>query len=1024
MELERKIAMLTDPRCFEENRMEPVSDHYWYEKEEEAVSQKVMKLRYSLNGVWKFLWAPNPASVPEGFEKSEFSCQGWREIPVPAQMELNGYGKPQYTDTSYPWDGREDIKPHQVPFEENPTGCYVRYFRLPKNFAGKRIQLHFEGVETAFHCWLNGNYIGYSEDSYTPAVFDITNEVSQGVNKLAVEVYRFSTGSWLEDQDFWRMGGIVREVALTAIPQIHIRDVDAAVDLTDEYKTGNAKVRIMLDMAAETGEQGGSVLRWRLSDKEGKEVQCGRKTIDKWSVNEAGIKKSFVEFDIRVENAYLWSAECPYLYQLLLTVQDSEGNCIEAVGQQIGFRKVEIKDAVLCFNGKRLILNGVNRHEFSGRKGRAIGQDEMEWDIRFLKQNNFNAVRTCHYPNQSKWYELCDKYGIYVMDETNLETHGTWHMQEFSHTLPGDFPEWKAACMSRAEAMLERDKNHPCIFSWSVGNESWSGQTLYDMSMYFRGRDLSRPVHYENVCHDRKWGGTTDFESRMYATPQMAQEYLDNNPEKPYILCEYSHAMGNSCGNLKKYTDLFEKYPQYCGGFIWDYIDQSLYKKNIFGEEVLAYGGDFNDRPTDYNFCTNGLLYADRTYSPKVQEVKYLYQPYRLYPEEDGITAENRQLFEDGSLYMLCWRVECEGELMKAGHVPFQIKPGTKKKFFCDMSVPEKQGEYVLTASLTLKEDSEWGEAGHELCQGQKILKKQGGDSLCCAAAVEEEAQIIDGDTTFSVRGGDFLIQYQKKSGKLTSLSIGGKELVYDPVNTIKPEFWRAPTDNDEGNHMKERCGFWKTASLYPNVKEVECYKEGGAAVVSAKYYLGQQAVCAMTHVIRADGTISIHETLEGLDGLPELPCFGLSWKLPKAFSNISWYGKGPEETYVDRCSGGKYGVYTTTPEDSMAGYVVPQECGNHVETRWVSVTDEHGMGVRIRSDCPFEFSALPYTCHELENARHFYELPRVYATVLRLNQYQTGIGGDNSWGAWAHDEYILKAQGRKEFSLTIELLR
>ena len=396
------------------------------------------------------------------------------------------------------------------------------------------------------------------------------------------------------------------------------------------------------------------------------------------------------QFALNVPEVKPWSAEIPWLYRLVIAVRDEEGRILESAAQNVGFRQVEIRDAVLYFNGKRLRINGVNRHEFSARKGRAIGKEEMEWDIRFLKQNNINAVRTSHYPNQSYWYELCDRFGIYVMDETNLETHGTWHLGKYDHTLPGDFPKWHEAVMSRAEAMLERDKNHPCIFSWSVGNESWSGQNLYDMSMYFRNRDQSRPVHYENVCHDRRWEGTTDFESRMYATPAQAEEYLKNDPKKPYLLCEYSHAMGNSCGNLDEYTELLDRYPQYCGGFIWDYIDQSLYKKDGTGREYLAYGGDFGDRPCNENFCTNGIICGDRTPSPKMQEVKYLYQPFRLYPEAEEIRVENLQLFEDGSRFRLVWRLEKEGEVFAKGSCRFQGAPGQVTRVPCDMKLPEE----------------------------------------------------------------------------------------------------------------------------------------------------------------------------------------------------------------------------------------------------------------------------------------------------------------------------------------------
>lgn len=1026
MNLEEKMRMLTDPQCFQENRLSPVSDHRWYETTEEAIAGEEMELRVSLNGLWKFHWAANPSAAPEGFERLDYSCKGWQTIPVPGQMELNGYGKPQYSNTAYPWDGRELVKTHEVPLQENPTGCYVKYFTVPETFSGKRLQLHFEGVETAFHCWLNGIYIGYSEDSYTPAIFDVTEAAVLGENKLAVEVYRFSSGSWLEDQDFWRMGGIVREAALTALPEVHIRDLDVAVDVVKDYTEGIAKVRLLLDVETSfkhtLSEKNDSIqIVWKLLD-------AGQEGKVNYSFEKEHEDSMICTFSVEVPNVQLWSAERPFRYCLIVEVQDAGGRCIEAVSQQIGFRKVEIKDAVLYLNGKRLRLNGVNRHEFSARKGRAIGREEMEWDIRFLKQHNLNAVRTCHYPNQSLWYELCDEYGIYVMDETNLETHGTWHMMQFEHTLPGNLPEWKEACLSRAKAMLERDKNHPCIFSWSVGNESWSGQTLYDMSEYFRKRDASRPVHYENVCHSPEWADTTDLESRMYASPQQAREYLEHAPKKPYVLCEYSHAMGNSCGNLKEYTELLGEFPQYCGGFIWDYIDQTLYRKNVFGEEVLAYGGDFDDRPTDYNFCTNGLIYGDRTISPKAQEVKYLYQPYTLLPEEDGVTVRSHQLFDDGTGLLLKWKAERNGQLLKCGQTAFAIEPGTERKVFCDLAVPEKAGEYVLTASLVLAEDTIWAEAGWELCFGQHVIERGLGEQKEEEQGLKEcslpPIEIIEGDTVFSVKGSDFLIQYQKQSGKLTSLNVAGRELVYDPVNTLLPDYWRAPTDNDEGNGMKERCQFWKTASLYPVAETCSFRQEGNKAVVTVRYRLNETAVCVLEHKISANGTIEVRETLDGCEGLPEMPCFGLTWKLPKAFSNIVWYGKGPEETYTDRCEGGKLGVYKTTPEAGMAGYVVPQECGNHVETRWMMLTDKDGIGIKAAGENLFEFSVLPYTCHELEAARHLYELPRPYATVLRLNQYQTGVGGDNSWGARTHDAYVLKAEGRKEFKLQIQLVR
>lgn len=1006
--LEKKLHDLEDPEIFEENRLAPFSDHRWYESAEEAIRDEGMNLRVSLNGMWKFCWAPNPQSAPVGFEQEDFDCAGWDELAVPSQMELNGYGVPQYTDTDYPWDGKESVLPHHVPKKNNPTGCYVRYFDYPQQMRGKRVRIHFEGVESAFHVWINGHYVGYSEDSYTPAVFEITEFLKEKNNKLAVEVYRFSTGSWLEDQDFWRMGGIIREAALTAVPDIHILDVDAQVDVVDNYQTGVLKADIRLDRAAAAVDRECG-LDYQLLSPDGECRASG-------NVDNLG---DTAQFEVRVPHARLWSAEEPHLYKLVLTLYDSEGRVIEAAAPRIGFRKVEIKDAILLMNGKRLLLNGVNRHEFSAEVGRAIGKEEMEWDIRFLKKYNFNAVRTSHYPNQSYWYELCDRFGIYVMDETNMETHGTWHLQKFDYTLPGDFKEWREASLARAKAMLERDKNHPCIFSWSVGNESWSGQTLYDMSEYLRKRDQTRPVHYENVCHDRKWSGTTDFESRMYASPEMSEEYLKNDPQKPYLLCEYSHGMGNSCGNLHEYTALFDKYPQYAGGFVWDYIDQSLYKDDPFGKRYLAYGGDFGDRPNNSNFCTDGLIYGDRGISPKMQEVKYLYQPYNLYPEDGGIRVVSRMLFSKGEDLRLCWKLEKEGKTIRSGSLTFEIEPGCEAFFACDLSLPKEPGEYVRTAALVLNEATDYAPEGWEMCFGQQ------------AACVETEEcgegqgdletpEIIDGDSTFSVVCNAFSVQFQKLTGRIASYKTAGQELVYDIQNTLLPNFWRAPTDNDEGSRMKERCAMWKTASLYPVLIKTWQGMEENRAKVCADYDLGSGASCRVTYRIDAAGVMEVEEHYIGCKGLPDMPCFGMTWKLPGTFDQVCWYGLGPEETYSDRRSGGRLGVFKTSAKDSLPGYVVPQECANHTETRWMTLTDSKGRGVRIESDIPFEFSALPYTCHELEQARHLYELPLPYASVLRLNACQTGVGGDNSWGAWAHEPYIVHAEGEKYFRFCI----
>lgn len=1007
---------LSDPEFFQENRMDPVSDHKWYETEKEALRGEEMTWRHSLNGRWRFFYAPNPDSVPEGFEKESFSCEGWNTIPVPGQMELCGYGAPLYRDTDYPWNGIEAVKPHEVPERENPTGCYVTTFTLPEQMKGKRIQIHFEGVETAFHFWINGTYAGYSEDSYTPAVFEITDLLKEGQNKLAMEVYRFSSGCWLEDQDFWRMGGIIREVALTAVPDLHIRDLDIETDLDETYTNASANIRLTLDGSlSEKGEvcwclMDGAFRMEKLHEMDERKILSGCEKI----------RDGKAEISFEVPNAKLWSAELPYLYRLILTVRDKDEDIREVVPYLVGFRKVEIRDAVLLFNGKRLRLNGVNRHEFSPSKGRAVGMEEMEWDIRFFKKNHFNAVRTSHYPNQSAWYDLCERFGIYVMDEVNLETHGTWHTMKFEHTLPGDFPQWREAVLSRAKAMLERDKNHACIFCWSIGNESWAGKNLYDMSMYFRNRDKSRPVHYENVCHTPEWADTTDLESHMYASPEKAEAYLKNNPKKPYVLCEYAHSMGNSTGNLDEYTKLLDKYPQYCGGFIWDYIDQALYKTGPDGKQFLAYGGDFGDRPSNYAFCADGVIFADRTLSPKMQEVRYLYQPYELLPEADGILIRSRQLFETSESWKLCWTLEKEGRILRKGTRDVLVNPGEEVKVPCDLGLPEEAGEYVRTAKLLYKEATPYAEVGEEFCFGQAV---EAAEKAKLEFGCGTEPEVVEGDFSLSIVGTGFRLTFDKTTGKLVACKIGKKELVYDGINILKPEFWRAPTDNDVGYHMTEKCAPWKLASLYPKVKQVDIRKEPGFVVIETEYLLFSDVTCKVSIQVDGQGTMKVCETYDGFPDTPAMPCFGMSWKLPKEFDQITWYGIGPEETYCDRKCGGKTGVFRATAADGMTPYVRPQECGNHVGTRWMELTDQEGSGIRIESDGTFEFSVLPYTCHEIESAQHAYELPAAYASVLRVLDMQTGVGGDNSWGAWAHEPYIVKGEEARTFTFYVRFL-
>lgn len=996
--------MLANPEVFQVNRLPAHSDYTYYGSEQEAFAGGAMPMRKSLNGTWKFFYAANIDSVPTDFQEAGFSCEGWGDIVVPGHMELQGYGIPQYLETRYPWDGIEEVKPHDIPKDNSPVGCYVYEFTVPGEWDGNRIFISFQGVETAFNVWCNGKYVGYSEDSYTPGEFDIAGCLTAGKNKLAVEVYKYCAGSWLEDQDFWRLSGIFREVYIYTIPRVHVQDMFVKTDLSDDYRDARLDVSLKLANAAQNAVK----TYFKLYH-------------DGTLITEAAATSCISETVLKAEvkDAALWSAEVPNLYQLYVYLEDaSTGDIIEVVPYRVGFRKIEMINKMMHINGKRIVFKGVNRHDFSCHRGRAVTREEMEWDIKCIKASNINAVRTSHYPNQTYWYNLCDEYGIYVMDEANLETHGTWHIGANENTLPNDNEKWTASVLSRAEAMLERDKNHASIVIWSCGNESHGGSNIYRMSEYFRAVDPSRPVHYEGVFHDRRYNGSSDFESRMYAFIPDIEEYLENNPQKPYLLCEYSHAMGNSCGNLYKYTEFADKYPMYQGGFIWDFIYQGIVKKDPFGDDFIAFGGDFGDRPADYNFCTDGIVYADRKPSPKLQEVKFLYQNFKIAPDETGVTIKNENLFLSSSCFNLCFALQKDGVVIQEGSTKVDIAPQAERRIELPIKKQIGAGEYAVNVSLMLPEKTIYADAGHEVAFGQYVYKVEAETLHTC----ESPIKVIDADCTFSIAGSGFQIQYCKRLGRLSSLQYNGKQFVQTPLHTLLPNFWRAPTDNDEGNKLKVRCAPWKIASLYDLPGNVRFSHDNHKAVVPVDYELGTApaARCTLIHEITGDGSIRVTMSYKGVEGLPEMPNFGVSFKIPCSYHKFRWYGLGPEENYCDRSKGARLGIFETTAQENVSHYVIPQECGNRTQVRWAEVTDEAGDGIRIAADVPLELSVLPYTCHELENAYHHYELPRISNTVLSISKKQMGVGGDNTWGARTHEEFLIPSNRDMSFSFVI----
>ncbi len=1008
------LEWLTDTSVFAVNRLKAYSDHKYYATAEQAEQRGALDWRHSLNGTWKFNYAVNPASRPQNFYENGFACAGWGEILVPGHIQTQGYGQMQYVNTMYPWDGVENLRPPFISEDNNPVGSYVKSFIVPEKLAGGPVYISFQGVESAFYVWLNGKFVGYSEDSFTPSDFDLTPYIQEGENRLAVEVYQRSTGAWLEDQDFWRFSGIFRDVYLYTVPEVHVRDLHVNAGLDDSYTTGQLNVKLTLEKGQPA--DGRAVLELKAAD--GGTVASGEVSFA------AGKDGATASFEATVANASTWSAEDPYLYTLYISVYNAAGELTEVIPQPVGFRRFEMINKIMCINGKRIVFKGVNRHEFNCRTGRTVTEEDMLWDIRTIKQNNMNAVRTSHYPNQTRWYELCDEYGIYLIDEMNLETHGSWQKLgavEPSWNIPGDLPEWQDIVMDRAISMVERDKNHPSILIWSCGNESYAGQVILNVANYFREADPTRLVHYEGVFYRREFNDSSDMESRMYAKPQDIEEYLNNDPQKPYISCEYMHAMGNSVGGMHKYTELENKYELYQGGFIWDYIDQAVMKKNRYGDEYLAYGGDYDDRATDYGFCTDGIVYADRKVSPKMQEVKFLYQNIKLTPDQKGITIRNENLFVGTEAYDLQYRVYREGVLVHEQTLAVDVPAGTERHI--EVALPQaatEAGEYAIHAALVLKEATLWAEAGYEVSFGEHVFIVEG-EAAAPQAFVTGELRIAEGDVNVGVHGEHFSIMFSRAVGSLTSLRYSGREYISAPP---APQFWRATTDNDRGAGQNFTSASWLAASLARRCTKMELDKATDHVTVTFEYAFSIHADVKMTTVytVHNDGRLHVKSSYSGVAGLPNVPTVALSFKIPAEYHHLDWYAMGPEENYIDRAFGARLGTFSNDVADNVSGYVVPQEFGNRTGVRRVEITDDGQRGLRITSPAtaPVECSILPYTALELESAAHLYELPPVHYTVVTVAGKQMGVGGDDSWGAPVHDEYQIPSETDITFEFTI----
>ncbi len=995
--------LLKSPAFFSENRLPAHSDHTWYPSHED-MEDGINSLRLSLNGYWYFACARNENQVPPGFESAGVDCHTWDQIAVPAHIQMEGYDVPQYTNNQYPWDGLQETAPGNIPDEFNPVACYVKYFSLPEEMMGKRVFISFQGVESCVALWLNGRYVGFSSNSFSPCEFELTELLQQGENKLAARVYKWSAGSWLEDQDFFRFSGIYRDVYLYAIPKHHIQDLKVVTTLDESFTKGN--VTISGTMANEGG--------WLINISFGGQLF---KTLHG--------HKSF-STTLEIVDPLLWSAEMPNLYDLKLTVFDKNNVLQEIVVQKVGFRRFGMKDGIMQLNGKRIVFKGVNRHDFSADVGRAVTDDMIRRDLLTMKRNNINALRTSHYPDSRLIYELCDELGLYVIAENNMESHGAWSVDgshPYGDSFPGDRMEWAPMLLDRVESTYHTAKNHPSILIWSLGNESSGGMVIREMANRFRELDNTRLIHYEGVFHDRRFEAEcSDMESQMYTPAAGIKEFLDSHPDKPFICCEYTHAMGNSLGGMDRYTNLTDTEPRYQGGFIWDFIDQAIRGKDRFGHTAYFYGGDMDDRPCDYAFSGDGICYADGTETPKMPAVKFNYQNITARVKPDKVTIINRSLFTPTNAYNCFVTILKDGKPLRKGSLSTNVEPLSEKTYTLPFKPETRPGEYAVTVSFCLRNDTKWAKAGYEVAFGQGVYKVE------TPAEVKKTAplRIIKGTFNTGVIGECFRALFSHQDGGLVSYQYGGTEMLKAiPL----PNFWRAVTDNDHGGLIDQKTAQWKIGSQLISHRWMDQAAqnpiiESGDDTVTVTYTYhmptNPASSCRTAYTVHGDGTVDCRLTYEPVAGLPPMPEFGMLFKMDADYDQLVWYCNGPGESYCDRIAGTRLGIWKSTVKDQMARYLHPQESGCHTGVRWAKVTDYRGRGLMFSGD-KMEFSALPWTPHEIDCAQHAYELPPVHYTVIRCIWRQMGVGGDDSWGSIPHSEFWLPDDEPLEFTFSFK---
>ena len=967
-----------------------------------------------LNGNWKFSLAPNPKSVPKDFFKEDFDAQKWDAIQVPSNWQMLGYDKPMYTNVRYPFPA----DPPRVPYDDNPVGLYRREFEIPDAWKEKQIFLVFDGVDSAFCLWINGEMVGYNQGSRLPAEFNITSHVRSGKNTLAVQVYRWSDGSYLEDQDMWRLSGIYRDVYLFCTPDVHARDFFVRTELDMGYRDATLKVRIKIRNYS-SSYVGGCSVKINLFDAD------DRLVFDKALIHTLEWIKArdevVVDFENRVDNPRKWSAESPYLYSLLIALMDDKNGILEVESCKVGFRQVEVKDGRILVNGVPVLLKGVNRHEHDDVRGHAVTAESMITGIKLMKRFNFNAVRTSHYPNNPVWYDLCDKHGIYVIDEANIECHGLANIggKEFRKE-PANDPEWLNAFMERCVRMVERDKNHPCVIMWSLGNESGYGPNHDAMAGWIHSYDPTRLVHYEGTLHvPGKVSSIVDVISVMYPSVDRLIELAeDQNDDRPIIMCEYAHSMGNSTGNLKEYWETIHKYKRLCGGYIWDWVDQGIKKKTDEGEEWWAYGGDFRDEPNDSNFCINGIVWPDRTPQPAMWECKKILQP--VVAEAVDLLAGkvkiiNRYNFSDLGGLDIEWELRADEEILQHGQLPKLHTPaGCSEIVTVPFAMPElKSGvEYWLKLQFKLSDNTVWAEKGHEVAWSQFGIPFDVPAGPLLKIGDVPGLQLKESAKQIMMSGVDFNLVFDKEKAQISSFNYRGSELIMSGPSL---NVWRAPTDNDARrmaigwrsvglDRIEHKITSVKVEQVTPQVVRICVTSKASAPEVAEGFD------CRYTYIVYGSGDMIVDSYVVPNEMLPPLPRIGLKFCIPGDYNTFTWYGRGPHENYCDRKEGAPVGVYSGTVDDQYVPYIMPQENGNKTDVRWVSLTDEKGIGLLAVGMPLLEVSAHHFTAEDLTKAEHTFELKRREDITLNLDCKQSGLGGA-SCGPDTLPKYLVKPE-------------